>query len=74
MTTWVGPPIPGITQAQGAAAAFAVAGLLGHTSLPNAGVHQLLTLDRRLLDARIGAVPATSLRALETGLRLVLSL
>ena len=37
-------------------------------------VTQLLTVDRDLLDTRIGALPADRLRALDAGLRLVLRL
>ncbi|MGI8695024.1 MAG: hypothetical protein ACR2JK_19325, partial [Geodermatophilaceae bacterium] len=35
---------------------------------------QLLTLDRQVLDTKIGDIAAVSMRSLETGLRLVLSL
>lgn len=34
---------------------------------------RLLTLDRQVLDTKIGGIPAVSMRSLETGLRLVLS-
>lgn len=47
------------------------------TGLPRASVvnvSQLLTVDRQVLDTRIGRLPAVSARALETGLRLVLGL
>ena len=37
-------------------------------------VSQLLTLDRRFLVERVGKVPASSLTAIESGLRLVLAL
>ena len=37
-------------------------------------VSQLLTLDRRFLAARVGALPAATMEAVDEGLRLVLSL
>ncbi len=47
------------------------------TGLPQpsvVNVSQLMVIDRRILDGRIGAVPAAALTAVDAGLRLVLGL
>ncbi len=47
------------------------------TGLPKpsvVNVSQLMVVDRRILDGRIGVVPATALTAVDAGLRLVLGL
>lgn len=59
-------------QAPGNVALPAVGTGLAKESVVN--VSQLLTIDRTLLDERIGALPPDRLRALDKGLRLVLDL
>jgi mRNA interferase MazF len=46
----------------------------GLTKLSVVNVSQLVTVDRRILSARIRAVPAATMQAVDEGLRLVLGL